>query len=305
MKEFIKKVATGPKGNEDLTLQEAECMMRLLLSNDVSDVEKTAFLVGWRLKPETIEEYRGALSVIVEKTKKKNVQNSFELGFPFDGKNDSPYLFPLIGKILKTEGVHLVVTGDERVPAKNGITVKMLHQKLHEREFKQDYEYFDRRDYLPQLSQLTGLRNLIGLRTALNTLEKFSLVAESQFAATGVFHKPYVEKYASIFEDRLKRFLLISGNEGSPEIAKKSKYWIISEGKRDEYLVDPLDFGIEAINRDEVYSLEEQLSIVVDPPKNVWSMACLNAAIYLDIIRPQSNSSTIKDNYDLLIGKKI
>ncbi len=305
MREFIKKVATGPKGNEDLTLQEAECMMRLLLSSDVSDVEMTAFLVGWRLKPETIKEYRGAYNVILEKTKKKNVQNSFELGFPFDGKNDSPYLFPLIGKILKTEGVHLVVTGDERVPAKNGVTVKMLHQKLREREFKQDYEYFDRRDYLPQLSQLTGLRNLIGLRTALNTLEKFSLVAESKFAATGVFHKPYVEKYATIFEDRLKRFLLVSGNEGSPEIAKKSKYWIISEGKRDEFLVDPLDFGIQPINRNEMYSLEEQFAIIADPPENVWMMACLNAAIYLEVIRPQTDGVNIKNNYDLFLGKKI
>lgn len=305
MKEFIKKVATGPKGNEDLTPQEAEQVMRLLLSADVSDVEKSAFLVGWRLKPETVEEYRGALSTILSMTKRENIQNSFELGFPFDGKNDSPYLYPLIGKILKSEGVQLVVTGDERIPAKNGVTVKMLQEKISASNLMQDYQYFDRRDYLPQLSQLTNLRNLIGLRTALNTLEKFSLVGQSQFAATGVFHKPYVEKYASIFEDLLKRFLLVSGNEGSPEIAKKSKYWIISEGKRDEFLVDPLDFGIQSINRNEMYSLEEQFAIVSDPPKNVWMMACLNAAIYLEVIRPQSDRSNIKNNYDLLLGKKL
>lgn len=300
MKNFIKKVATGPKGNEDLSFEESQMAMEYLLSKNISDVEKASFLVGWRLKPETIEEYRGALSVILNKTKKQSIANSFELGFPFDGKNDSPYLFPITAKILSRVGVNLVVTGDDLIPAKDGVTTKMLHLELLKRGKQQYYNYFDRSEYLTDFSNLTEVRNLIGLRTALNTLEKISLVGESQFGATGVFHKPYVEKYASIFEDRLSRFLLVSGNEGAPEVAKKSKYWIVANGLREEFLVDPQEFGIDPINRDNGYSINDHLVLAEDPPENIWNLACLNAALYLFVMKPESS---LVDNFQFLKGR--
>lgn len=299
MKNFIKKVATGPKGNEDLSFEESQMAMEYLLSKNISDVEKASFLVGWRLKPETIEEYRGALSVILNKTKKQPIANSFELGFPFDGKNDSPYLFPITAKILNRVGIKLVVTGDDLIPAKDGVTTKMLHLELQKKGIQQYYNYFDRSEYLSEYSSLTEVRNLIGLRTALNTLEKISLVGESQFGATGVFHKPYVEKYAAIFEDKLSRFLLVAGNEGAPEVAKKSKFWIVSNSQREEFFVDPNEFGIDPIHRDGGYSINDHLALAEDPPENIWNMSCLNAALYLFVIKPESS---LGENFHLLKG---
>ena len=60
---YLHAVGTGVKGNRDLDYKEAQDMMRQILNQSVSPEEITAFLLGWRLKPESIDEFRGALSV--------------------------------------------------------------------------------------------------------------------------------------------------------------------------------------------------------------------------------------------------
>ena len=298
LKKYIKKVATGPKGNSDLTLEEASDMMKLLLSDDVSDVEKASFLVGWRLKPETNLEYKGALKSIYDLSKKTIVEKSFELGFPFDGKNDSPYLFPHTAKFLSKVGVRLVITGCERIPAKDGLTTRVVVEELKKNGMLLDFHYFDRKDYLPNLTKLSEMRNQIGLRTALNTLEKFSKVAQSQYGASGVFHKPYVNKYADIFKEELTRFMLIAGNEGTPELCKKSKVWIVENDEMNEFLVDPEEFGIFPENFLEDTKEEEKIKCILEPTENQLKLARLNAALYLLVINKESN---LKDNYNLLM----
>lgn len=296
MKNYIKKVGTGPKGNEDLTTEEAFFAMDSLLNQNVSDVEKASFLIGWRLKPETNEEYKGALSAIYKKTRTSRLENTFELGFPFDGKNNSPYLFPLIAKILKTKGINLVVTGDERIPAKEGVTVKMIHDRIGHTSLADSYHYFDRKIYLPELSRLSHMRNQMGLRTALNTLEKFSKVVGSDFGASGVFHKPYVDKYSNIFSDQLTSFLLIGGNEGTPEMVKKSKCWIVRDGLHEEFIIDPEEFGVSTLYFDNDLDLDKHIDLLSNPDNNMWDMACLNAAIYFKVMK---SSTSVVENYEI------
>lgn len=293
MKKFIKKVATGPRGNEDLSFDEAKSMMDFMLDDAISDVEKASFLIGWRLKPETNVEFSGALSSIYAHSKKKNLENSFELGFPFDGKNDSPYLFPLVGKLLKSFGINLIITGDERIPAKNGVTVKMLHEALLKDEklcaLTSNYYYYDRSDYCEGLSKLSNMRNLIGMRTGLNTLEKFSQIANSDYGASGVFHKPYVEKYAAIFNDHFKGILFVGGNEGSPELAKKSKIWIMTKSSIHEEIIDPTDFEIEQESNEKEWSKDDQLNILKNPNQRIIKLSYLNASLYMHIIKPEKS----------------
>ena len=59
---YIHAVGTGPKGNRDLSFDEAKDMMQQILDQSVPREQIAAFLLGWRLKPETTEEFRGALA---------------------------------------------------------------------------------------------------------------------------------------------------------------------------------------------------------------------------------------------------
>ena len=153
------------------------------------------------------------------------------MGYPFDGKAKNPYIFPLVAKVLQDAGLSLVVIGDELQPAKHGITTKDICTKS---DLSENLHYFDRKDFFKALHQLTDIRMRLGLRTGFNTIEKLPRIAESDYAITGVFHKPYVEKYIKIFADRYRRFALLQGNEGTPELFSKGRLWIGNEEKIDE-----------------------------------------------------------------------
>jgi anthranilate phosphoribosyltransferase len=292
---YIHAVGIGHKGNRDLSFEESADMMRQMLEQRVHSEQIAAFLLGWRIKPETTEEFCGALSSCDAVTTYSPVANSIELGYPFDGKVNNPYLFPLVAKILNPH-VNLVVTGDERLPAKGGITVKEIctHTKL-----PSNLHFFDRKEYCNKLHHLTEIRNRLGLRTGLSTIEKLSNVAKSEYAVTGLFHKPYLKKYIQIFASRYKRLALLKGNEGTPELFSKGRLWIVQDGEITEHLIDPKRYGIEYKRSWEHIDLQESLQQLHNPTQTFIELARLNAAIMLFITQ---KSDSIDNAFELLNG---
>lgn len=277
-KKYLKAVGTGPKGNKDLSFEDSQDMMQQLLSGEVHPEQISAFLLGWRLKPETIEEFQGALSSCDSFIKQIPISSSLELGYPFDGKAKNPYIFPLVAEFLTD--LNLIVLGDDIQPAKNGITIKNIHKNIN---FNENIKYFNRADYFPELHKLTEIRNRLGLRSGFNTLEKLPNVAQSEYAITGVHHKPYVKKYMEIFSSRYKKFALIQGNEGSPELFSKGTLWIASNGHINEQIIDPKHYGINIEKSTEKLSLNESLTLLKNPTNEYVNLAKLNAAIWLFI----------------------
>ena len=291
---YIHAVGTGPKGNRDLSYDESVDMMHQVLKQSVPSEQIAAFLLGWRLKPETIEEFRGAISACDEYITKTEVAHSIELGYPFDGKAKNPYIFPLVSQILEKSNLNLVVIGDDQQPAKGGITIKDICSKL---ELAQNTHYFDRADFFPQMHQLTDIRRKLGLRSAFNTIEKLPHVAQSESAITGVFHKPYVKKYVEIFSDRYRRFALIQGNEGTPELFSKGRLWIANNGEIDEFIIDPEYYGIHYKKSWETITLEDSLDQLKNPSDEYMKLARLNAAVYLFVAQ---KASSVDEAFDML-----
>lgn len=274
-KSYIKAVGTGPKGNRDLTFEESYDAMMQMLQGVATSEQSAAFLLGWRLKSETSEEFLGALDALDALTKKVTIENSIELGYPFDGKAKNPYLLPDTLKYLQKSTMQVVVSGDLSVPAKEGVTTQTVFRDAD----LANLHYFDRSKYLQELHQLTSVRQLLGVRTGLNTIEKLSGVARSKSAITAVHHTPYVKKYIEIFAPRYERFALIQGDEGSPELFKKGKLWLHQDGVVEEYVVDPAAFGIES-------------------SEDIDGLAKLNAALLLFV---HGEVSTIEEAYNSLV----
>jgi len=293
---YIHAVGTGIKGNRDLSFEESEDMMHQILDKSIHNEQIAAFLLGWRLKPETIEEFRGAISACDSYITTKTIENSIELGYPFDGKAKNPYIFPLVAKVLAESGLNLVVIGDDKQPAKDGITIKDICTKI---ELSSNIHYFDRADFFKELHDLTGIRMRLGLRTGFNTIEKLPKIANSEYAITGVFHKPYVQKYVDVFSDRYKKFALLQGNEGTPELFSKGRLWISSAQTMEEFIVDPEFYGINYQKSWDKISLEESLDQVNNPSDEYLKLAKLNAAIFLFVTE---KAKSIEIGYEMLNG---
>jgi len=291
---YIHAVGTGVKGNRDLTFEESKDMMQQVLNQSIPSEQTAAFLLGWRLKPETVTEFRGVVEACDAFIKTTTVDNSIELGYPFDGKANNPYIFPLAAKTLENSGLNIVVIGDELTPAKGGITVKDICTKI---ELSPNAHYFDRADFFKEMSDLTELRMKLGLRSGFNTIEKLPRVANSEYAITGVFHKPYVEKYVKIFSDRYKRFALLQGNEGTPELFSKGRLWIVKGADVEEIIIDPAHYGINYTKSWDAITVKDSLEQLHNPSNEFLKLAKLNAAIYLFVAE---NANSIDDAWEKL-----
>jgi anthranilate phosphoribosyltransferase len=275
---YIHAVGTGAKGNRDLSFEESKDMMQQMLNQTISIEQSASFLLGWRLKPETTTEFLGVLSACDDFIKKTTIKNSIELGYPYDGKVKNPYIFSLVGKILKDVDLSLVISGDRLTPAKGGITIKEICKNI---ELSSNTHYFNRANFFAQMSNLTDIRMNLGLRSGINTIEKLTGVGNSEFAITGVFHKPYVKKYIEIFAHRYKRFAVIQGNEGTPELFSKGRLWMANGDDVDEFIIDPKRYNINYQKSWQKISLDESISQIKDPSKEYLKLAKLNGAIWL------------------------
>jgi len=291
---YIKAVGTGPKGNRNLCESEIIDAMEQILEKKVYPEQVTAFLLGWRLQEETNEEMCGTLKSFDKYIKKKNIPNSIEFGNPYDGKQKRPYLFPLIAKELKKFDLNIVISGDYLQPAKEGITTKDTCLSL---DLEDNVYYFDREDYFKELSDLTTLRQRLGLRTGFNTIEKLLNPGNSRYAMTGAFHKPYVKKYLNLFGDHYEKLVIVKGEEGTCEFFGKSKYWIKENDEIKEVEINPSDFGIDYKDIWEKISIDEMKMLMENPSNELKKLVKLNAAL---VLFSSNRASSLKEGYELL-----
>ena len=285
-KRYIKAVGTGVKGNRDLSKEETFDAIEQILLNKATPAQSGAFLIGWRTKLETNEELSGAVEALRKYIKFTEVKDSIELGYSFDGRCENPFLFPLFENILDefykknsdVRRLNLVISGDYLQPAKVGLTTKEIFANIDKGQY---LHFFDRVEYLKELSDITPLRLELGLRTAFNTVEKLLNPSLSEYGVTTAFHKPYVQKYLEIFAPYFKDVIVLKGSEGSPEVLKDGKCWRMQEGSIVEENFSLKDFGINYSREFENISLEESLNIVKNPDDEIIKLAKLNVALYL------------------------
>ena len=275
---YLKCVGTGPKRNRNLTKGEMKIVMRAFLKKEVVPEQTAAFLLGWRVKGESLDEFAASIEVFDEFVKQEPLENSIEFGYPYDGKVKNPYLFPLTAKYLQKFDLQLSLHGDLLQPSKEGITLKEVCDNT---PLTDNIHYYDRAIYFKELHEFSSIRAKLGLRSSFNTIEKLLNITQSNTAIIGAFHKPFVEKYIALFKGRYKKLIIIKGNEGTPEIFSKCAITIVEYGEVEEIKVDPKDFGIMYSKSAEHISLETSLELVKDPSAELLKLAQLNAAVIL------------------------
>jgi anthranilate phosphoribosyltransferase len=291
---YLKTVGTGPKRNRDLTKDEMKIVMRAFLKKEVVPEQAAAFLLGWRVKGESLDEFAASIEVFDEFITQKPLENSIEFGYPYDGKVKNPYLITLTAQYLQKFNLQLSLHGDLLQPAKGGITLKEVCDNI---PLPNNTHYYDRAIYFKALHEFSGIRAKLGLRSSFNTIEKLLNITQSDTAIIGAFHKPFVEKYISLFKDRYKKLVIIKGNEGTPEIFSKCAITIVENGEVEEIKVDPKDFGIMYAKSAERISLETSLRLVENPSEELLKLAQLNAGVILFLT---GKVESIKEGFELI-----
>ncbi len=286
---YLKCVGTGPKRNRDLTKEEMKTVMRAFLKKEVLPEQAAAFLLGWRVKGESLDEFAASIEVFDEFIKHEPLKNSIEFGYPYDGKVKNPYIITLVAEHLQKFDINLSLHGDLLQPSKGGITLKEVCDNT---PLTSNTYYYDRETYFPELHAFSDIRAKLGLRSSFNTIEKLLNITESETAVIGAFHKPFVEKYISLFKDCYKKLIIIKGNEGTPEIFSKCAITIVENDEVTEIKVDPKDFDISYEKSRDPLSLERSLELTHNPSDELQKLAKLNAAVILFLT---DRTSSIED----------
>lgn len=269
MEGYLNKVATGPRMSKDLTREEAEDGLTLVLDGAVSPVRAALFLITTRMKLETEEENLGFWQALDKTTLKCKVplDSLCLLADAFDGFERVPYFgfytIPLLARLgLPTYG-HSALPH----PPKFGFTFEDILQNHYE---VQNSDYDNRINALiqhrfgyigtdachPKLEALRDLRREIVKRPMLATLEKMlmPLCAGQNFLATNYFHPGYeVSMLAVAKASTFDRVIIGNGMEGGTlyGVHKKAKTFLNFEaGEQEDRIFDCVTlFGDQAGNR--------------------------------------------------------
>ena len=214
MKSYLEKIAAGPKMSKDLTRDEAEDALSLILNDEVSSERAAVFLIAARMKLETLEENIGYWKALDKTTARQEIKfdRLVQIAEAFDGFQRTPiftfYTIPLLAAMdLPTYG-HSALP----LPPKFGITFEDLlvnHYGVSaDQTFAQrkalieqfGFGYLGTQQTHPKLDALKNLRAEIVKRPMLATMEKMlmPLQAKSNYLATNYFHPGYEKSMLAV-----------------------------------------------------------------------------------------------------------
>lgn len=298
MPEAIKAVTE----KRDLSAQEMSDTMRLIMTGEATPAQVGGFLVGLRMKGETIDEIAAAANVMRELASKVDVEKKHlvdtcgtggDSSGSFNISTASAIVVAAAGgrvakhgnrsitsksgsaDVLETAGVNLELSPEQVANCVNEIGVGFMFAPMHHGAMK----------------HAIGPRREMAVRTIFNVLGPLTNPAGAPNQVMGVFSKALVEPLAHVLQ-RLgsKHVLVVHAEDGMDEISIATPTFVaeLNNGEVRTYTIAPEDFGmaradLETIRAtDSAHSLEIIKAVfnnVDGPAKDIVSLNA-GAAIY-------------------------
>ncbi|KGK81696.1 anthranilate phosphoribosyltransferase [Stutzerimonas degradans] len=256
IKEALNRIA----GQLDLSTEEMKAVMRQIMTGQCTDAQIGAFLMGMRMKSETIDEIVGAVQVmreLVEPVRFEVDRLVDTCGTGGDGMNifnvstAAAFVVAAAGgkvakhgnravsgksgsaDLLEAAGVYLDLTPEQVARSVDTVGVGFMFAPAHHGAMK----------------FAAGPRRELGLRTLFNILGPMANPAGVRHQVLGVFSKALCRPMAEVLQ-RLgsKHVLVVHAQDGLDEISLAAPTHIaeLKDGEIREYAVQPEDFGIKS-----------------------------------------------------------
>jgi anthranilate phosphoribosyltransferase len=298
MQEAIKAVTE----KRDLTAQEMSDTMRLIMTGEATPAQVGGFLIGLRMKGESIDEIAAAAGVMRELASKVDVDKNHlvdtcgtggDSSGSFNISTASAIVVAAAGgkvakhgnrsissksgsaDVLETAGVNLEISPEQVASCVNEIGVGFMFAPLHHSAMK----------------HAIGPRREMAVRTIFNVLGPLTNPAGAPNQVLGVFSKDLVEPLAHVLK-RLgsNHVLVVHAEDGMDEISIAAPTFVaeLNDGVVTTYTIQPEDFGMSRADLEQIratdsaHSLEIIKGIFNNTDGPAKDIVCLNAgaAIY-------------------------
>ena len=288
---------------KDLSVNEMTDVMRTIMTGEATPAQIGGFLVGLRMKGETIDEVTAAAGVMRELATKVEVNKEHlvdtcgtggDSSGSFNISTASAFVVAAAGghvakhgnrsitsksgsaDVLETAGVNLNVTPEQVADCVNNIGVGFMFAPAHHSAMK----------------HAIGPRKEMAVRTIFNVLGPLTNPAGAPNQVLGVFDKAWVEPLAQVLKNLgSNHVLVVHAEDGLDEISVGSETHVaeLKDGEVKTYTIKPEDFGMKCVGLEAVRAKDsaDSLSIIKSvmdnkegPAKDIVSLNA-GAAIYV------------------------
>ena len=298
MQAAIKAVTEG----NDLSAEEMTSVMRTIMTGEATQAQIGGFLIGLRMKGETVDEIAAAAGVMRELAAgvEVNAEHMVDTcGTGGDGASTfnisttSAFVVAAAGgtvakhgnrsissksgsaDVLEAAGVNLQLTPEQVATCIKEVGVGFMFAPAHHSAMK----------------HAIGPRKEMGVRTIFNVLGPLTNPAGAPNQVLGVFSEQWLEPLAEVLGKLgSKHVLVVHADDGMDEISigSATKVAELKDGKVTTYTISPADFNIETgkVSELAVADAQESLAMVksvlsnqAGPAKNIVKLNA-GAAIY-------------------------
>ncbi len=288
---------------QDLSVAEMSSVMRLIMTGEATPAQIGGFLIGLRMKGETVDEVVAAASVMRELSTRVEVENEHlvdtcgtggDLSGSFNISTASAFVVAAAGArvakhgnrsissksgsadVLEAAGVNLDLTPAQVADCVNEIGLGFMFAPMHHNAMK----------------YAIGPRREMAVRTIFNVLGPLTNPAGAPNQVLGVYSRDWVVPLAEVLK-RLgsKHVLVVSSEDGMDEVSISAPTLVaeLKNGEVNSYTIQPEDFGMQRAELATIRAAdaEHSLAIIKDVLANQSGAAkdivCLNAgaAIYV------------------------
>ena len=270
--QYIRIIGKGKNGARSLTYDEAYHAFSMILKDEVLDVQLGAFLMLLRVKEESVDELTG----FVQATKDQLNFQSLDVDLDWSsyaGKRKHFPWFLLSALTLAKHGYKIIMHGasghtinrvyTEQVLEYLGFPICQNEAEVKQQLEQRNFSFLPLEVISPILSDLIGLRNVMGLRSPIHTLARLINPFDAKATMQAIFHPAYRSSHQqSAFQLGYKNSAVIKGEGGEFERNPDAKTLVcgIENGELYEHELPKLT--------DNRSPAEEELDLAVF--KEVW-----------------------------------
>ena len=300
MVDFVMDMQSAIKAvteKQDLSAEDMTTVMRTIMTGDATPAQIGGFLVGLRMKGETVDEVAAAASVMRELSTKVEVDKEHlvdtcgtggDSSGSFNISTASAFVVAAAGArvakhgnrsvtsksgsadVLEAAGVNLELTPEQVAACVDEIGVGFMFAPMHHSAMK----------------HAIGPRKEMAVRTIFNVLGPLTNPAGAPNQVLGVFSKDWVVPLAEVLKQLgSQHVLVVNAEDGLDEISIGAPTLVaeLKNGEVKSYTIQPEDFGLQRADLSTIKAADAQDSLNIikrvlanqsGPAKDI---VCLNA----------------------------
>ncbi len=260
LKKYIAMAADG----KDLSMDDAENAMNIIMSDGATDAQIAAFLMALRCKGETIEEITGFAKIMRQKASVvPSARSAVDIVGTGGDVSNTFNISTTSSFVIAGAGLNVAKHGNRSVSSKSGAAdvLESLGVKLNLTPAmasacmkETGISFLFAQSFHKAMRFVGPARREIGVRTVFNILGPLANPALSDYILLGVYDEKLLEVMAKVLMNVGVKGAMIVYGDGLDEITVcgTTKVCELRDKKLIKYEITPEDFGMRRANRSEI-----------------------------------------------------